>query len=700
MALIGTIRKNGWILIVLLAMALGGFVLMDIVQNASNYSAGDINTLGKVNGKEIKRTELETYQSLIYTNADNPYQARQQSWEYFVKNALFSQEAEALGLGVDREELRDLQFGDNLSPIITSRYRTPEGLPDFNYLNQVKSAIDAGQLGQADPRFVASWAEQEKEVIADRLEDKVMAMINKGLYTPKWLAEVTFRESNERRDFAYLRIPFDKVSDTEAPVTDADYKAFLKDNPKLYTQLEETRVIVYVPIDVVPTANDSSLAYDGVAKLLDGLRNTDNDSVFVLSNNGTYSPAYKTKSELSPTMGDSLMKLPLGTIFGPYLDGGAWNIAKIIDRKVVPDSVRVSHIALQNTPENAVRIDSLLDLLNTGKARFDSLASQFSQDTKSATEGGDLGWIGRTAEGNDLANLIFYQAEPGKNYRLENPQVLQIVRVTDRKFDKNETGLRAVFLSQKIEPSKSTQQAMKDKAQALVLSAKNLDDLTAQAGEQNLQVLTSGTMNATDFMVGVLGSGDDAREIVRWAFDKKTKVNSVAQEVFSFRDQSGGYFDSRYVVAALKSITPKGPASVATLKAIPEADQKVKNLKKAEVITGKMLQAAGDLAAIAATWAVSVDTARGATMIQVGSDPRVVGTAFALDKGVVSPPITSNSGVYVVLPLTDKPQIQVPADLTMFKRQASSSAQAVFRMGFVESMKKAAEVADFRSRFY
>ncbi|MCW5921092.1 MAG: SurA N-terminal domain-containing protein [Saprospiraceae bacterium] len=700
MALIGTIRKNGWILIVLLAMALGGFVLMDIVQNASNYSAGDINTLGKVNGKEIKRSELETYQSLIYTNADNPYQARQQSWEYFVKNALFSQEAEALGLGVDREELRDLQFGDNLSPIITSRYRTPEGLPDFNYLNQVKSAIDAGQLGQADPRFVASWAEQEKEVIADRLEDKVMAMINKGLYTPKWLAEVTFRESNERRDFAYLRIPFDKVSDTEAPVTDADYKAFLKDNPKLYTQLEETRVIMYVPIDVVPTANDSSLAYDGVAKLLDGLRNTDNDSVFVLSNNGTYSPAYKTKSELSPTMGDSLMKLPLGTIFGPYLDGGAWNIAKIIDRKVVPDSVRVSHIALQNTPENAVRIDSLLDLLNTGKARFDSLASQFSQDTKSATEGGDLGWIGRTAEGNDLANLIFYQAEPGKNYRLENPQVLQIVRVTDRKFDKNETGLRAVFLSQKIEPSKSTQQAMKDKAQALVLSAKNLDDLTAQAGEQNLQVLTSGTMNATDFMVGVLGSGDDAREIVRWAFDKKTKVNSVAQEVFSFRDQSGGYFDSRYVVAALKSITPKGPASVATLKAIPEADQKVKNLKKAEVITGKMLQAAGDLAAIAATWAVPVDTARGATMIQVGSDPRVVGTAFALDKGVVSPPITSNSGVYVVLPLTDKPQIQVPADLTMFKRQASSSAQAVFRMGFVESMKKAAEVADFRSRFY
>lgn len=700
MALIGTIRKNGWILIVLLALALGGFILMDIVQNASNYSAGDINTLGKVNGREIKRSDFETYQSLIYTNAENPYQARQQSWEYFVENALISQEAEALGLGVDREELRDLEFGDQLSPIIMQRYRTPEGQPDRNYLSQVKNAIDNGQLSEMDQRFKASWAEQEKEIIADRLESKVTAMVTKGLYAPKWQAEMVFRESNERLDFRYVRIPFDKVKDEEAPVTDADYQAFLKENPRLYDQPEETRIINYISFDVIPTPADSAFARDAVAKLVDGLRTAANDSAFVVTNNGVYNAGYSIKTELPSLVADTLLKLPIGTVIGPYVDGSMWNIAKILDRKLVPDSVRVSHIALPTNPDNERRIDSLLNLLNTGQARFDSLAVRFSQDTRSAAKGGDLGWIGRTPEGNELANLIFYRAEQGKVYRLKNQQVLQLVQVTGKKFDKNQTGVHVVFLNQRIEPSKTTQQTMKDKALAFVQSAKTLEAFTTAAAQQNLSVLTSAPMKAADFSVGVLTPGDDAREIVRWTFDKNTKVNAVSPEVFTFRDAAGGYFDSKYVVAALKTISPKGPATVASLKANPEADQKVKSRKKAEVITAKMVQAAGDLAGIAATWGVQIDTARGTTMTQAGSEPRVVGTAFSLSKDAVSAPITGSSGVYVVSPLADKPQIQLPADLTLFRRQAVSTAISSFRIGFMDALKKAAEVNDFRSRFY
>jgi len=700
MALIGTIRKNGWILIVAMALALGGFILMDIVSNTQRYSASDVNTLGKVNGMEIKRSEFEYYQSLIYSKAENPYQARQQSWDYFVENSLVAQEAEALGLGVDREELRDLEFGDMLSPVIQQRYRTPEGMPDLNYLNQVKSAIDNGKLGEMDPRFKASWAEQEKEIVKDRLESKITNMVIKGLYAPKWQAEMVFRESSERLDFRYVRIPFDKVKDDEAAVTDADYEAFLKENPRLYETKEETRVLNYITFDVIPTAADSAFSREGVAKLVDSLRNTRNDSAFVVANGGVYNAAYSIKTELPALMADTLVKLPVGTVVGPYVDGSMWNIAKILDRKQIPDSVRISHIAMQNSPDNARRIDSLLNLLNTGKARFDSLASRFSQDTKSAAKGGDLGWIGRTPEGNDLANLVFYKAEIGKYYRLENQQVLQIVQLTGRKADKNQTGVKVVFLNQRIEPGKSTQQAMKDKAVALVQGAKTLDALTTQAAQQNLQMLTSAPLKSADFSVGVLTSGDDAREIVRWAFNKETKLNAVSPEVFTFRDAAGGFFDSRYVVAALKTISPKGPANVAALKANPEADQRVKNRKKSEVITSKMLAAAGDLSAIATTWGVQVDTARGTTMLQAGSEPRVVGAAFSLAKDAVSAPIQGNSGVYVVSPLSDKPQIQVPEDLTLYRRQAVSSAQSSIRVGFMDAFKKAAEIDDLRSRFY
>ena len=86
MALIGTIRKNGWILIAMMTLALGGFILMEIISNAQRNSAGDVNTLGKVNGEEIQRADFERYQALIYSNADanSSFQVRDQTWKYFV----------------------------------------------------------------------------------------------------------------------------------------------------------------------------------------------------------------------------------------------------------------------------------------------------------------------------------------------------------------------------------------------------------------------------------------------------------------------------------------------------------------------------------------------------------------------------------------------------------------------------------------
>ena len=58
MALIGTIRKNGWILIVAMALALGGFILMDVMSNSQRYSAADINTLGNVNDQRSNAMSL------------------------------------------------------------------------------------------------------------------------------------------------------------------------------------------------------------------------------------------------------------------------------------------------------------------------------------------------------------------------------------------------------------------------------------------------------------------------------------------------------------------------------------------------------------------------------------------------------------------------------------------------------------------
>jgi len=701
MALIGTIRKNGWILIVAMALALGGFILMDVMSNSQRYSAADVNTLGNVNGVEIKRNEFENYEKLIYTKSDasNTYQVRTQVWDYFVQEAVVKQEAEKIGLGVCKDELLELQFGTNISPVVAERFKGEDGQPNRSTLASIKASIEGGQF--TDPTNRAYWAVQEKEIIKKRLEDKIVAMATKGLYTPTWQAEMTFKENNERVDFRMVLIPFDRVKEGEAPITDADYEAFLDENPHLYDQTEETRVMAYTEFGVIPTAADSAIGRSALAAMVENFRSAKSDSSFVVVNNGTMDPDYKMKAALPASVADTLLRLPVGSVIGPYLDATEWKIAKIVDRKVIPDSVRARHILIRdpNNPASQSTADSLMALLKSGNQRFDSLAVKNSQDPGSGAKGGDLGWFAVNTMVPEFNEVCFYTGEQGKMYKVATQFGWHIIEITGKKFIKNESGVKAAFVSRRIEPSKSTQQAAKDKAVALIQTAKTVTDLTSLGGQQGFLVQNTPPLKTNDYAIGTIGTGEDARNMVRWAFEPKSKEGAVSPEVFVFRDAQGGYFDSKYVVAGLRSIIPKGKAKIAALKSLPEADTKVKNRKKGEYLKSKIQ--GNDIAALATQWNARQDTIRGVSFLQSqGGEPRLQGTLFSLTPGQVSQPIVGNNGVYVISPLTEKTQSQAPADLTMFRRQVASTSTVSIRTNLIKSLVKRSEMKDNRAKFF
>ncbi len=702
MALIGTIRKNGWILIVLMTLALGGFILMEIISNVQRNSAGDVNTMGKVDGQEIKRADFDTYEKLVYANSRNaPYQIRTQVWNYFVENALITKIAEQLGLGVPKDELKDLEFGDRLSPIISDRFKDESGKVNMQNLMQIKAAIEGGQF--TDPQYRAYWAIQEKEIAKQRLQDKLINMIGKGLYTPTWQAEMAFRETNERLDFKYVRVPYDRVTDADAQVTDEDYKAYLKEYPGLYDQTEESRILSFVAFDIAPSAADSSTARETVAKLVEGLRNATNDSTYAIANNGVYDEVFRSKAELPASKADTLLKVPVGSVVGPFFEAGNWTVAKVLDRKIVPDSVRARHILLRDaTPENERKIDSLRALIESGKARFDSLAVHNSQDG-SASKGGDLGFMANGRTVAEFNNVLFNTGEQGKLYKVSTQFGWHLIEITGKKFIKNEPSVRCVFVSAAVEPSDPTQQAVEDRAAALCQQAKNLTDLQMLAAQQGLQVQTSTMLKANDFALNQAVTGDGIRDVVRWAFDKKTKVGDVSKEVFPLREP-GVYYNSKFVVAALKTILPAGEATVETLKNQPRVEAEIKNRKKAELIKNKSNNTS-DLGGFASQWGVPVDTAKATNFFQaaaqgVGSEPRVFGLAFSLNKDAVGGPVGGNTGVYMVQPISDRTSVAPPADLTMFRRQVSSTAASSVRMNLMSEIKKRADIKDNRSRFF
>ncbi len=689
MALIGTIRKNGWILILMMALALGGFILMDIVSNSSRYSAADLNTMGKVNGETISRDEFDRYEKAVFGNSAD-FQRRASAWNYFLDKTLVNQIAEPLGLGVGKDELLDLEFGANPSPMLAQRQITPE------VAQQVKGMIDGNNF--TDPNARMFWSELEKEVVHERTQAKLMAMISKGVYAPNWLAESAYNESNGRRDFLYVRVPFEKVAEADVKVTDADLAAYLKAHEKQYYQYDETRIANYVEVSVVPTATDTADAKATLAKLAEGFASAKDDSLYVQQNQGKYDSEYKKKDALPAIVADDLNTKPYGTVVGPYLDNNSWNLAKIIDRKAVPDSVRARHILIKGG-DSEKTVDSLKNLVDTGKARFDSLAMRFGTDG-TAPKGGDLGWFAQGQMVAEFNDMCFNKAEQGKTYKVKTQFGWHLLEVTGKKFLTNASGVKFATISQRIAPSNNTQQAAKDRAIQLTTSAKTNAELEAKAKEMGMTMQSGTAMRANDYYFGNVAQGNTAREIVRWAFEEKTKVDQVRKDIFIIADQTGGYFDSKYVVTCLKSISPKGAPTVEGLR--PQIEPLVKNQMKAKIILDK-LQNVGDLAAVASQFQVTIDTASAITLasgLPAGNEPKVVGTGFGLANGAVSKPIEGQSGVYVVKAISEKPQDKTPPDLTPFRRQATSSVANSVRARMMSFLRRGAEVMDNRSRFF
>ena len=83
---------------------------------------------------------------------------------------------------------------------------------------------------------------------------------------------------------------------------------------------------------------------------------------------------------------------------GPYFENNTYKIARLVDSKNLPDSVKARHILIKpsaQTKEAAnqakVKADSLLAVIKKG-GKFEELAKTFSTDG-SASKGGDLGWF-------------------------------------------------------------------------------------------------------------------------------------------------------------------------------------------------------------------------------------------------------------------------------------------------------------------
>lgn len=703
MALISKIRRNGsWVLIVLIGLGLLGFIIQDMTVGQTSILGSMQPTVGRVEGSKIDINEFNRTESILYANsAADIYGRRASLWDYFVEKIIVEKEADKLGLGVSKAELLDLQFGPEPSQIIMQRFMDQStGQLNREQLNQLKQMIASNTL---QPEARAYWAIQEKEIIKDRLQKKMENLVAKGLYTPAWMAEVTQTENTTLLNVHYVRVPFEEIDNSEVTLADEDYQEYLKLNPNAFKVDKPVRRIAFVSFEVKPTRQDSLLHRNKIANLITEFKTTSNDTAFVERNLGVFDGAYLKKDAISPLIADSVFNRPVGSVIGPYLDGNAYKAVKIIGRQVVPDSVKSRHILLRagdpaTLAASRTKIDSLKKEIEAGRGTFETLAPQFSQDG-SAFKGGDLGYAAQGTMVKPFNDLIFFKAEIGKLYTVETQFGVHLVEVTAKKTVNNTPGVRLAYLSQTITPSEETQRAIYDKAQAFLVnnraSLKNVEGAVKARKDAKLE--NAPAVMENDYFLGTLGTGQQVRDIIKWAF--KAKAGDVSAELYTFTDPVD-FYENKYVIAALRSIQNPGKVDVEQVR--EELKPLVLNYKKGQIISERIK--GKSLSAVAQQFSGKVDTLTNmrfnmSFIPNLGTEPKMLGEVYRLKKGQTTKPIIGNGGV-IVATLIDRSAPSVPSTLFELQKQIMLGARGQVATKLMPALKKEVNIKDYRSKFF
>ncbi len=711
MALIGRIRENTVFVLFFIGLAIILFIMMDIMTGKGNLGGGGPLKMGEVSGMDIDRQDFERTLSTVYSGGD-AYQNRESLWNFHVNEAIMRREAEQLGLGVSSVELRDLEFGPTPSPVIQRNFGDPQtGQLNRELLNNIQTYLDNDNIeggiqeGQLNPNFVPIWSYQRREILAQRLQEKMSALVSRGAYAPSWMAQSRADAQIQTISAAMVKIPFDAI-DSEVSVSDDDIMAYMKENKAAYYNKEEQRLLSYVSVDVVPTAADSAAIRAVLTDLKASWPKEDisQDSLTAVANNGSYVDVAVGRTAVSLAIADALFEdLQVGDIYGPYVEGATYKIAKLVAKEQLADSVNTRHILVSaQTPDQfataEARVDSLIAVLQSnGKKDFAALAAKFSEDPGSKDKGGLYEAVTPGQFVKPYDDIIFRTGEVGKLYKVRTSFGVHLVELLKRSASQS-TRVKVAYAQENIVPSPETEDAGLEKAQLLLADNNTLDKLKAAiANDASLSIRQTAPITINSYQLPELGNNSsEIRDIACWAFS--AGKGKISPRVYTFTDPLL-FYENKHVIVGLTDIIPEGLPTAAAKRdeLTPVVGNRLKGRQLASALAAK------DLAAIASQYGVAVDTLNNLNLTMTnlpggaGREPKVVAAAFATAAQATSKPVVGETGVFVIKPLSS-PASGQSGNLPSTRTQIHAVARSQMSGQLLNAMRANIEIDDRRSQ--
>ena len=703
MATLQKLRDKGKLLAIVIGLALFLFIVGDILNSGTAIWNKKRTYIAEINENPIEYIDyqkaideaVDYYKSMQNTQSLDEQQMvsiRTQIWEQLILSKLLEQITQEEGLQVTSEELSDMVLGDNPAPIVRQIFINPQtGMFDRNFARQVLMNLDR------DPKLKKFWLYIEKNLKIQRLSEKYSNLLSKAIFATTKDAKVNYFERSKLYDLDIAYYPYSKISDSLIEIRKSEIKDYYEKYKNQFYQSVETRQILYVVFNILPSKDDSIQIYNRIEKLKLEFESTQSPEDFInINGDELYIDRFYAKRELTPPL-DSLMFVEsIGKIYGPYIDNGYYVLARLIDRQVRPDTVDFRHILISPNNPNIGTIDrakevadSLLQVIKQG-VNFEALVSQYSDDNGSINNGGLYENVLEGQMVPEINDFIFTH-KVGHIDTVQTQFGIHIVEILRQASF--EPKVKVAFLKLQILPSQQTYDMIYRDAALFRSSIKDSEDFETKAQEKGYLPRLASSLTQGTFTIPGLPS---PRNIVYWAF------NAELGDVSNVFD-----LGNMYVVVKLTKIRPKGYAPLEDVQ--DYIKQILINQKKGEYILKKIKEeniptnSLDDFAKVAGqpiTKASSVPFASYA-ISGIGYEPAIFGAFDILKQNEIFGPIKGKKAVY----LLQATSITIPREPTNMelmptKMSLTQGLRSRIQSEIYTSFKRDYEVEDYRTRFF
>ncbi len=696
MAVLEKLRvKFGMAVSIIIAIGLLSFIIdPNEVISAFNGMSSKYD-VGEINGKSVSYNDFqEDVQKFTTINelmtgssaqgAEQQAQIRNAAWQDLVTRYLFNENANAAGLRVGDAEMVDLTSGDMISPLIAQNPAFMDENGSFSKSNLVQflNNIDSDQSGN----LRLYWDYVQSSIYNQQLFAKYSSLFSQSSVNSPMMLKRIIAENNTTSDVDFVMVPFGYQQDSTIVVSDSEIKSYYNSHKKFYKQ-QASRDIEYVVFEVKPSDKDVAAEGQKVTDLRDEFATAENVKSFLMKNSDRpYEDRYYKPGDLKSVSADieDFVWNGNGSVSNVITKGNDFYIARIMDTRMIPDSVYVKHILLQG--DDADKADSLKNVIAKG-ANFANVASVYSADKNSADNGekGNIGWM--TQNYMIPGFEAVFTAAKNVPFVLKTQYGTHIVEVS--KTSSPILKKKVAILSKETIASKETFQTVYAKAnQFAVTAAGNYNNY--KKAVDSLGVYSHPVNNMLEG-ADKLGSIDNAKEVSRWVFENKVgKVSNIITVDNNF-----------FVIATVRGIHKEGYAKVNEVASSIRQQlyyEKLAEKKAAEV--AEKIKGLTDLQAIAEKLGTTVSSQSGvafSSMSAQGLDPKFIGAVSVAPIDKVSGPVAGSIGVYVFkVTGRDTGSFYTEDDAkTRQSQMAMYTTQAI-----VPVMMQDADVKDNRARFY